>query len=120
MIGSSLIVTLVKPVEFVRVPIYAPINLSATYSTVDTAITFLFRQEDAIDRDMSTSYTFTSDPVGVYRTVLASTTTDVGGIITASIKGVPNNTYTFTVYASAYNLGNSPSSSASNQVQVIG
>lgn len=116
--GSSPLVALMSPVKFIRVPVNAPTNLSATYSNVDTTLTFTFTQIQE-DLSMSTSYTFTSDPVGVFRTVIASATVvDVNGNIVASVKGVPPTTYTFTVYASAYSLGNSPASLPSNSVIV--
>jgi len=106
--GDSLITTLAAPVRFIKIPAQAPewvAGRDVTYNPLEDRLTFTFTQT-ADDRNMTTSYTFISIPVAIERsvTVQNTTTTNVGGGIqvVASIVGIPDNTYTFTVYA--YNI----------------
>jgi hypothetical protein len=101
--GDSLITTLSAPVRFIQIPAQAPLWVSIVYEPSIDRMTFRFTQT-AADRNMTTSYTFSSNPLAIERTVLLqnTTSTNLGGIIevVASIVGIPDNTYTFTVYAS--------------------
>jgi hypothetical protein len=106
--GDSLITTLAAPVRFIKIPAQAPLWVAGsdiTYDATADRLTFKFTQT-ADDRNMTTSYTFSSIPVAIERslTVQNTTTTNLGGAIqvVASIVGIPDNTYTFTVYA--YNV----------------
>lgn len=106
--GDSLITTLAAPVRFIKIPEQAPLWVAGSdvvYNSSEDRLTFKFTQT-ADDRNMTTSYTFSSIPVAIERslTIQNTTTTNLGGVIqvVASIVGIPDNTYTFTVYA--YNL----------------
>ena len=101
--GDSLITTLSAPVRFIEIPAQAPVWVSIIYSPSTDRLTFRFTQT-AADRNMTTSYIFSSNPIAIERTTLVqnTTSTNLGGLIevVASIVGIPDNTYTFTVYAS--------------------
>lgn len=106
--GDSLITTLAAPIRFIKIPAQAPLWVAGSdvvYNPLEDRLTFKFTQT-ADDRNMTTSYTFSSIPVAIERsvTIQNTTTTNVGGVIqvVASIVGIPDNTYTFTVYA--YNV----------------
>lgn len=106
--GDSLITTLAAPVRFIKIPAQAPLWVAGSdviYNASEDKLTFTFTQT-ADDRNMTSSYTFSSIPVAIERsvTIQNTTTTNVGGAIqvVASIVGIPDNTYTFTVYA--YNI----------------
>jgi hypothetical protein len=106
--GDSLITTLAAPVRFIKIPAQAPLWVAGSdvvYNPLEDRLTFKFTQT-ADDRNMTTSYTFSSIPVAIERslTIQNTTTTNLGGVIqvVASIVGIPDNTYTFTVYA--YNV----------------
>jgi hypothetical protein len=106
--GDSLITTLAAPVRFIKIPAQAPLWVAGSdlvYNASEDRLTFKFTQT-ADDRNITTSYTFSSIPLAIERslTIQNTTTTNLGGVIqvVASIVGIPDNTYTFTVYA--YNL----------------
>jgi hypothetical protein len=106
--GDSLITTLAAPVRFIKIPEQAPLWVAGSdvvYNASEDRLRFTFTQT-ADDRNMTTSYTFSSIPVAIERTlsVQNTTSTNVGGAIqvVASIVDIPDNTYTFTVYA--YNI----------------
>jgi hypothetical protein len=104
--GDSLITTLAAPVRFIKIPAQAPLWVAGSdviYNASEDRLTFTFTQT-ADDRNMTTSYTFSSNPVAIERSVSIQNTTssNVNGLIqvVTSILGIPDNTYTFTVYAS--------------------
>ena len=106
--GDSLITTLAAPVQFIKIPTQAPewvAGSDVVYNPLEDRLTFTFTQT-ADDRNMTTSYTFSSIPVAIERsvTIQNTRTANVGGVIqvVASIVGIPDNTYIFTVYA--YNI----------------
>jgi len=103
--GDSLITTLSAPVRFIEIPKNAPIWVAGSdvvYNPLEDRLTFKFTQT-VDDRNMTTSYTFSSIPVAIERSALVqnTTATNVNGVIqvVTSIVGIPDNTYTFTVYA---------------------
>lgn len=103
--GDSLITTLSAPVRFIEIPNQAPAwdaTNAVTYDRDADKLTFIFTQT-VDDRNMTSSYTFSSSPLAIERNILVENTTsaNVNGLIqiVASILGIPDNTYTFTVYA---------------------
>jgi len=126
LVGESDITILKSPVRFIQTPRNPLVWVSIVYNSSQDKLTFTFTQS-VIDYSMTTSYKFTSDPVAVERTVLIQNTspkypkpnepnvpteqTDSSGnkfyTIVASILGIPDNTYTFQVYAS--NIANDDS-----------
>jgi hypothetical protein len=113
--GESDITILKSPVRFIQTPRNPPVWVNIVYNVSQDKLTFTFTQK-LQDYSMTTSYKFTSSPVAVDRTVSIQNTTATSGYdsngnsiytIVASILGIPDNTYTFKVYAS--NIANNDS-----------